>query len=809
MKNITALFIAVCVIECSSVLISAAVNNDSAIRSNGADGGEEFIGPLAGWDNIKSYGAAGDDSRDDTASIQNALNAWGTSGHSKVLFIPAGTYRINRTISAANKSGCQLLGADPATVTFKWCGAEGTNIFDFNSVTKTRMGRFTLDGSGTAGVGCWLWVSNGTANASSMEDAVFKNMRIGLRFCDHPGEVAGPPNYICDFPIDRCQFLNCTVAGINQNNPNTLNLPAEYCLFDHCGFGVTDDLAGTSGHGNIQVYNCVFRHSTIADAAFRPDASFSSFRGNYSIGSQMFASIAWNGRNGLGLTLQDNVILDPVDTPIRILCAGALSLIDNVIRYNGTVAQVGVGGAYSDDTISVGNTYCETSRTNPISSSGRVTRLDDLCVRASLITNTEPVLPPTPPNKNRFICELPATATGADIQNAIDSLHASHNGQRAVIHIPAGVHTVTNTITVPANSDVQLVGDGVFSSVLRWASAPAVHGSMLLKLTGPSRATVRDLLINANGNCDRGLVTDVADVPGDRVYMSQIGCDNFGPAVSTYRWSDILIHGQSNAIVDINTAELNYSGNAAYSNGVVVVAGPSVSVYGNTPVGSPFAGGRTIITGVNIGGYAVHNNAQLLVQDSWYEAHPIENPRFLNLTSSGTVTLQGNLIAPCNGPVTAGTPGIDINGFQGRFSLLSSFFNHCNTNAHSTTVVLAPNTGTNCNVLVMGSVGDDGSVNGQWFFNKSATANVGFLHNNFYTVGLGLTQNTNSGCADAAFLRTMLAQSRTQKRVAWPLKATPTGTSDVRYFRVFVINAISANMVIYRSGSGLPGIEPL
>jgi len=42
-----------------------------------------------------------------------------------------------------------------------------------------------------------------------------------------------------------------------------------------------------------------------------------------------------------------------------------------------------------------------------------VTRLDDLSVNASAITNTEPVLPPTPPNKNRFICELPATATGA------------------------------------------------------------------------------------------------------------------------------------------------------------------------------------------------------------------------------------------------------------------------------------------------------------------------------------------------------------------------------------------------------------
>ena len=47
-----------------------------------------------------------------------------------------------------------------------------------------------------------------------MTDAVFENMGIGLKFCDHPGENdSSDPNYLCNSPVERCQFLNCTYGG--------------------------------------------------------------------------------------------------------------------------------------------------------------------------------------------------------------------------------------------------------------------------------------------------------------------------------------------------------------------------------------------------------------------------------------------------------------------------------------------------------------------------------------------------------------------------------------------------------------------
>ncbi|MEI8196257.1 MAG: hypothetical protein WCI73_10140, partial [Phycisphaerae bacterium] len=223
-----------------------------------------------------------------------------------------------------------------------------------------------------------------------------------------------------------------------------------------------------------------------------------------------------------------------------------------------------------------------------------------------------------------------------------------------------------------------------------------------------------------------------------------------------------------------------------------------------------------IVTGTNNGGYAVYNNAHLVVDDSWYEAHPLENPTFLNLTSTGTVTLQGNIVAPCTGPVTAGTPGIDINGFQGNVSLLGVDYAHNTsgwpstwTSLYPTTTVVESNTGANANVLSLGSIGDNGSVGGQWFFNNSTTANVGFLGNDWKsTNGASVSQNANFGNTPDTFMRSMLSQARTEKRVPWPLTATPLGTTDVRVTRVWAINAVSANIVVYSDAAGLPGVTP-
>src|SRR5262245_59715611 len=67
-----------------------------------AIGDEEFVGPFAGWANVKTtYGAVGDGVTDDTAAIQKGLNTLGPKN--PTLYFPAGTYRITQTLTLAGQ----------------------------------------------------------------------------------------------------------------------------------------------------------------------------------------------------------------------------------------------------------------------------------------------------------------------------------------------------------------------------------------------------------------------------------------------------------------------------------------------------------------------------------------------------------------------------------------------------------------------------------------------------------------------------------------------------------------------------------
>src|SRR5439155_1480534 len=78
---------------------------------------------------------------------------------------------------------------------------------------------------------------------------------------------------------------------------------------------------------------------------------------------------------------------------------------------------------------------------------------------------------------------------------------------------------------VPAGCDMQLVGDGAAETATRlnWAGEP---GGVVLRLEGPSRATLRDLYVHAPQA--RALLIEKADQPGGRVFADQLNAS--GPA---------------------------------------------------------------------------------------------------------------------------------------------------------------------------------------------------------------------------------------------------------------------------------------
>ena len=77
-------------------------------------------------------------------------------------------------------------------------------------------------------------------------------------------------------------------------------------------------------------------------------------------------------------------------------------------------------------------------------------------------------------------------------------------------------------IVIPANTDLQIVGDGGASMIL-WTGSGA---GPIFRLAGPSKATLRDFYANGVNIAD-GIVVENADQPGSRVFMEQSYLANY------------------------------------------------------------------------------------------------------------------------------------------------------------------------------------------------------------------------------------------------------------------------------------------
>ncbi|QBQ99261.1 glycosyl hydrolase family 28-related protein [Paraburkholderia pallida] len=101
--------------------ISSADNGGTIIEA--ADGGRWYLS-ATGTISVKQFGATGNGTTDDTASIQAALTALGAGAS---LYVPPGTYLLSSTLTGLSNQ--QILGAGPNQTIFQRTGNYGDTLY--------------------------------------------------------------------------------------------------------------------------------------------------------------------------------------------------------------------------------------------------------------------------------------------------------------------------------------------------------------------------------------------------------------------------------------------------------------------------------------------------------------------------------------------------------------------------------------------------------------------------------------------------------------------------------------------------------
>jgi len=745
---------------------------------------EEFVGPFASWINVKNspYNAVGNGVADDTAALQNALNAaaaaMNTNGPS-VVYLPSGTYKITSGLTLASTEYVGMIGQDPLTTTIKWGGASNSTaaMLWANGVARSRFGRITWDGSGSTVTGFsqkWNHVTNPDYASTAIfhSDEVFQNMAIGIALGDHSADYSDCDG---DNNIMRDHFFNCSQAGVRTGSQNAFCNYIWDSEFIDCGTGVDNLGDNNYGGGNFNVYRCYFENSSVADLNVLYGMFF-GFRGNTSVGSNEFFLNNGTAQAANPLVFEGNKILNSTDSEtIAIDEPGNAFLLDNQIQsLSGAVApvvQMGFQGSAinGEDLEDVGNTY---TLTNPIAVLGSTytsppgsprwwTQNDQV---VSSISSTVPTMPGTPANLGRPSMDMSANPTATQIASAI-TWAQGYQGQHPVIHFPAGNYNITQTITIPAGLDVQLVGDSM-ATLFNW-SGPA-SGTML-QLTGPSKAYIYDIDFVGNGSGPATAIdiTD-PDQAGAKIYIE-------GGIWEEFTGDALFVDGCKNAVVECHAFEVagTYSTPNDAQRIVNVVGSGKASATGYTAVFGSDAG----VNSTNAALFAASSNANLVVTDHYYEGI---SPRIIQLSGTNTVTFSNEVYAPDAGTVE--DPPIELDTFTGTAAFVNCIINRWN-DTNTDTQILINGEKAATQALFVGVNAEEGTTPFTNYFSRTASGGTVSLLNDKYSTGSGSFQVTNQGNTPTTnFITSALNQMST---VAPTFPATSgTSITEVRLIDV-------------------------
>jgi hypothetical protein len=428
---------------------------------------DEFDGPFANWLNCKTtYGATGNGSTDDTTALQNCVTAAKSGG---VAWIPAGAYKITSTLdltaSASAFTGFDMIGADPATTSIVWAGAAGGTMVNAAHMNNSTISRLTFNGSGSAGTIIAQQSPGGQIGVENRYmDDVFENAATGVLVGTNPAEDS-------EIEFLRDTFSGLTNIGLATNGFNTVDIWVWYCKFLNNATGVSQG----SSQGGFEIYESYFTGSTVIDINETYLNQFEGYRYNVSSNSNRFCCQTGTANSTPSpTTLQGNIILNETN-PLRLNSRGPWLLMDNQFLGGSTQVLVNSGNSPSStdaETVnSIGNLFTAATPYSITAAGARVVEISDQTgVSNGAINQSIPATQAcpnatgfcTPPNMigSRSVTEETSSRTAAQINADIATACTNFPTGKPIVHLQTGTYSYSTTLSIPANCNVQILGDG-------------------------------------------------------------------------------------------------------------------------------------------------------------------------------------------------------------------------------------------------------------------------------------------------------------------------------------------------------------
>lgn len=730
----------------------------------------------------------------------------GTYKISSTLVMP-GNGQTCLTNPSAGLHYIMLIGADPATTTIQWAGASGGTMMCLDGVNYASISRLTFDANASTSANVIIqqafFGGQYADTPNEYSDLVLKNAgaSTGIGFAFLCGGLQ-----CSETTLLRDQFTN-NVVGLQTIDQNALDNWCWWCKFQGNHFAMS--AAGTPHSvpgspcgsndcsGSFAAFNSVFLNSTNEDITFGNNGVGWDFINNYSSGSGYFINGGGvdafdaivlkgntianavscapfvDGNPGPGLFVGNTVITSPSCTTY------SLFSLTSTASAGPSFVFAGGGDALAKDNVvnKSGNSGNNCANSGGSVTSPLYTRLGRCHEWSESLGATDPgapTLPTAPPKTSRTVYEAspsgPNNGSGlscpasnpCSIQTAVCLAATGSNGfssgnctgtvaaSRSVVHLIPGTYTQTATLSIPANADIQIIGDGPNTQV----QESGLSSSPTIRITGPSHVVMRHFWVSGGGTSS---AVDALEITS----IDQSGA---------------VIYGDQTSF--ISTAQRGLFSDTALSNVLEEFHNSSVQIFNDANVLVAGANKLNWFASVSItggpvnGGFELTGSGNMLITGNWNDGGSTLMDK---VSGGGTFT---HLC--CHTGLTTGTPnGATFTGFTGNAVIGAMDYQ----NSTFSQAILGIDTASPGNVLGWG-IGDPVAP----YWSTSGTGTAPLLNSVSFVSGQGYTPAT---VTDTSFTQSQVNAAMAQFEAANP--AAPalgaTGVTAIQLHNIGLLNA--------------------